>query len=175
MGIRTESLPWIRKKNAQVPLFPPPRYKISLSEGHKDEKLNAEGRIGGKKCLVASDAGALVRVSLSDITAGLPEMDPTTPYVLQMTTGQTLPILKKALVKLPLGRRPLTTWVFVTNIAGEFTQGLNALRARDKYVDLRCAGLRLRDEEWPLWLPGARSHSRPLYDGYQREGSDSVC
>jgi hypothetical protein len=74
-------------------------------------------------------------------------MDPTMPYVLQMASGQTLSILKETLVNLPLGRRPLTTSVFVANISNEFILGLDGLRAHDEYLDLRGEGLRLSDEE----------------------------
>jgi hypothetical protein len=49
---------------------------------------------------------------------GLPERGLTTQYVLQMTSAEILPILKEALVKLILRRRPLMTKVFVANITG---------------------------------------------------------
>jgi hypothetical protein len=73
---------------------------------------------------MAIDTGASVTISLPDIVTGLSEMDPTAPYALQMSSGQTLPILKEASVNVPLVRGPL----FVANIADEFILGLDVLR-----------------------------------------------
>lgn len=80
-----------------------------------------------------------------DITAGLPERELTRPYVLQMVSGKTVPILKEALVELTLGQCPLTTWLFVTKVTDEFILGLDVLCAHDASMDLRCM-LRLREE-----------------------------
>jgi hypothetical protein len=47
---------------------------------------------------VTIDKGAFVNTARLDIAAGLPEIDPATKCVLQMASGETLPILKEALV-----------------------------------------------------------------------------
>jgi hypothetical protein len=74
-----------------------------------------------------------VTIATTDIT----ERSLTTPQVLQMAPGETLPILKEALVKLFLSRRPLTTWVFVAGITYEFILVLDVTRAHDASVDFR--------------------------------------
>jgi hypothetical protein len=53
------------------------------------------------------------------------------------TSGETLPILKKALGTMTLGQRPLTTWVIVANITDEFNQRLDVMHAHDTSTDLR--------------------------------------
>jgi hypothetical protein len=74
-----------------------------MLEKHDDDSLNAKGRIGDKVhvCLVTIDTGAFVR---PDITAGLPERDLATLYILQIASREIFPILNEALVKLILGR-----------------------------------------------------------------------
>jgi hypothetical protein len=43
---------------------------------------------------------------------------------MQMVPGETLPILKKALLQLILGQHPLKIWVFTAEITDEFILGL---------------------------------------------------
>jgi hypothetical protein len=45
--------------------------------------------------------------------------------------GEILQILKEGLVKLTLGWRPQTTWVFVANITNEFLLAPNVLCTHD--------------------------------------------
>lgn len=70
-----------------------------------------------------------------NITAGLPEKYLSTPEALQMVSGQILPILKEALLKLTLGRRLLTKCVFVSKITDEFILGQNVLSTHAASVD----------------------------------------
>jgi hypothetical protein len=51
-------------------------------------------------------------VARPDNTAGLPEMHPNTPYVLQMASREILPILKEALEKLILGLSAVNLGVY---------------------------------------------------------------
>jgi hypothetical protein len=75
-----------------------------------------------------------------------------------------LHILKEAVANPTLGRRPLTTWVFVASITDEFILGLDVLRAHDASLGLRRHVLHLDDKEIPLW----RLRANPvilLYEG----------
>jgi hypothetical protein len=72
-----------------------------------------------------------------DITAGLPEKYLRTPGTLQIESGEVLPILKEALMKLTLWRRLLTKWVFISKIPEELILGLNVLSTHAAFVDLR--------------------------------------
>jgi hypothetical protein len=62
-----------------------------------------------------------------NISTELTERDLTTPYVLQMASGEIPPIFKETLVKLALGRLPLMTLIFVSNITDEFIHRLDTL------------------------------------------------
>jgi hypothetical protein len=86
---------------------------------------------------VTVDIGALMTVARPDTTAGLPVRD-LIIQVLQMASGEILPILKEALVKVTLGQCPLTTWVFVANITDKFILRLDILHANHASVDLGC-------------------------------------
>jgi len=55
---------------------------------------------------------------------------------LQTASGQTIPVLKEALVELTLGQRALKIWVFVAEFTDEFIVGLDVLRTYDASVDL---------------------------------------
>jgi hypothetical protein len=70
------------------------------------------------------------------MVVGQPERKPSRAYVLQTASGETIPVLKEALVELSLGRRALRIWVFVTEVTDEFILGLDVLRAYDASVDL---------------------------------------
>jgi hypothetical protein len=71
-----------------------------------------------------------------------------------MASREILLNLKEALVTLTLGRRPLTTWVFVASIADEFILELEVLRAQNASVDLKRLVLRMGREEVPFQRPG---------------------
>jgi hypothetical protein len=64
-----------------------------------------------------------------------------------MALGETIPVVKEALVELTLGRRALKIWVFVAGITKEFILRLNVLRAYDASVDLGRHLLRMGQEE----------------------------
>jgi len=90
----------------------------------------AEGWIQGKPCRVTIDTGASVTFARPDMV-GQPERKPSKAYVLQMTFGETIPVLKMALVKLTLERRALRIWVFVAEVTKENIVGLDVLRSYD--------------------------------------------
>jgi hypothetical protein len=90
-----------------------------------------------------------------DIAAGWPERQPNPGFTLQNVSGGSLPILKKVLLTLTLGRRPLKMWEFVANTTHELILRLDILRAYDASVDIGSQTLRLADEEVSLWSPGA--------------------
>jgi hypothetical protein len=70
--------------------------------------------------------------------------------MLQMASGEILPILKEALVTLTLGWRPLTTWVLVADIADEFILAFDVLCAQNASVDLKGLVLQMRRGEESL-------------------------
>ena len=106
--------------------------------------------------------GTSVTIVRPDIVAGQPGRKPSRPYVLQTASGETIPVLKEALVELTLGRRALRIWVFVAEVTDEFILELNVLRAYDASVDLGRHLLRLGQEEVALWRPGAQHNSARL-------------
>jgi len=53
-----------------------------------------------------------------------------------MASGETIPVLKEALVELTLVQRALRIWVFVAEVTAEFILGLDVLRDYDASVDL---------------------------------------
>ena len=63
-----------------------------------------------------------VTIARPDIVAGQPERKPSRPYVLQMASGEIVPVLR--------------IWVFVAEVMDEFILGLDVLRAYDASVDL---------------------------------------
>jgi hypothetical protein len=71
-----------------------------MSEKHDHDSVNAKVWMADKLCLVTIATEASVMLAIPVIATGLPERDLTTPYVLQMASGEILLILKKALVKL---------------------------------------------------------------------------
>jgi hypothetical protein len=121
------------------------------------EKMEVhQGKIGAKMLANLNfDTRVPVTIVRPDITRGLPERDLSTPFVLQMASREILPIMKGVLVKLTLGQLPLTTWVLVTNITDEFTQGLYIMQAHNASMDLRQHVLRLGDGEVQLQCPWA--------------------
>jgi hypothetical protein len=113
----------------------PRRFTLNVLAKGPEDRLIADGWIQEKPCFVTIDAGAFVTVARPDIVVGLPERQPSRQYVLQVS-GQTIPIVKKALVDLNLGQRTLNTRVFVADITEEFILGLDILRAYDASVDV---------------------------------------
>lgn len=94
-----------------MPSFLPPYYIHSVSEEIGHDSQNANGQTGDKSCLVTTDTGSSVTMARPDITAGLPKRHLIMLHILQIASGDILPILKEALVKLTLGHRPQMTWV----------------------------------------------------------------
>jgi hypothetical protein len=74
-----------------------------MSTKRSDGCLNTEDWIGGKTCLVTTDIRESVSITWPDVPAGLPKKKSTQLYVLQMVSGEILPVLKEALVQLTLG------------------------------------------------------------------------
>jgi hypothetical protein len=122
--------------------------------GIKDgyNSLHAKGLIGGKAYVMTNDTGASVMVVRRDIAIGLPERDPPMKCAVP-ESGETLTILKEALMTLILGQHQQTTWVFVTNIINDFSRGLNIMHVHDASVDLRHHILRLGDEVSAITVP----------------------
>jgi hypothetical protein len=90
----------------------PHRYTLVVSARQGDDSL----RTRDKSRLVTKDIGIAVTISRPDITEGLPEREMTRLYVPQMTSVETLPVLKEEFAELPLGRSPLTTWCSLTRL-----------------------------------------------------------
>jgi hypothetical protein len=88
-----------------------------------------------------------VTIARPDIVAGLSGRDLSWPYVLQMASGETILIVKKARVELALGRRTLRIWVFVADITDDFILGLDILQANDASMDVGRHVLRLGQNE----------------------------
>jgi hypothetical protein len=108
------------------------------------------------------DTGASVTIARPDTVTGQPERKPSRAYVLQTESGEAIPVLKKALVELTLGRRALRIWVFVVYVTEKFILGLDVLRAYDTSVDLGRHLLRWGREELTLWRTGTRTKSARL-------------
>jgi hypothetical protein len=51
-----------------------------------------------------------------NITTGLPEKKLHQSYILQIASGETLPVRKKMLMKLTLGWSGLYIWVFIAKV-----------------------------------------------------------
>jgi predicted aspartyl protease len=99
---------------------------------------------------VTIDTGASETVARPDVVAGLPERELSQPYVLQTASGETMPVMKEAHVKLTIGQRTLRSWVFVADIADDLILGLDILRAQDASVDIGRRVLRLGQDEVPV-------------------------
>lgn len=68
----------------------------SCHNQHTDEEqqqCNTKGWIGNKSCLVTVNTRASMSIARPNITIGLPDRQQTWPYVLQMTSGETLLVL----------------------------------------------------------------------------------
>jgi hypothetical protein len=82
------------------------------------------------------DTSASVTIARPDIVAGQPDGKPSRAYILQTASGDTITVLKEALIELSLGQRALRFWVFITEITDEFILGIDVLWAYDVSVDL---------------------------------------
>jgi hypothetical protein len=111
---------------------------------------------------VIIDTGASVTIARPDIVARQLERKPSRAYVLQTDSGETIPMLKEALVELTLGQPVLRIWVFVAEVTDEFILGLDVLRVYDASVDLGRHVLLLGQEEVTLLRPGAQPKSARL-------------
>ena len=98
-------------------------------------------------------------------SAGLPKRVKLPKFILQVASGETLSILKEALVTLTMGWRPLTTWVLVADITDEFVLAFNVLRAHSASVELKRLMLQMRRGEVSLQRPEARPRSHPAARG----------
>jgi hypothetical protein len=58
-------------------------------------------------------------------------------YILHTASGETLHILKEALVELPCGWHPFQSWVFITEISVMFILGLDTLYLHSESADLK--------------------------------------
>jgi uncharacterized protein (DUF1684 family) len=85
---------------------------------------------------VTIDTGASVTIAWPNIVTGHFERKPNRAYILQKASGETIPVLKEAVVELTLGRETLRIWVFVAEITDEFILGLDVLQAYDASVDV---------------------------------------
>jgi hypothetical protein len=79
---------------------------LKLITKRTENCLVAQGWIGNKACLVTIDTGACVTVARPDNVAGCLERKPSQCYRLTTVSGESPPILKKALVELTLGLWP---------------------------------------------------------------------
>lgn len=96
----------------------------------------ADGWIHEKPCRMTIDSGASVTSDRSDIVAGIPERNPSRPYVLQRGSGETIPVVTQARVELTLWQRALKIWFFIPYITDDFILGLDIPRAYDASVDV---------------------------------------
>jgi hypothetical protein len=80
-----------------------PHFTLNVLAERGGDTLIAEGWVRDKLCLVTIDTRVSVTIARLDIIAGQPEMKPSWPYVLQMMSRETIPILKETLVQLTLG------------------------------------------------------------------------
>jgi hypothetical protein len=144
-----------RKTSGNQRLHSRPHLTFNIIAKRSNNMLFAQSSIGDKPWLLTINTGVSVMIARPDIMVGLPQIDLSMLYVLQMASGEILLILKEALVKLTLRGRPLAAWAFVANITDKFILGLDVLCTHDASLDLRYQALRLGDEEVPLWCLGA--------------------
>jgi predicted aspartyl protease len=134
-------------RRVSEPSITPPRFTVKVLAEWAKGRLTADGWIQEKPCRVTIDTGAPATVTRPDIVAGLPERELSRPYVLQMASGETIPVVKEARVELTIGRRTLRSWVFVADIKDDFILGLDILRAYNASVDTGRRVLRLGQDE----------------------------
>jgi hypothetical protein len=88
-----------------------------------EERLVTDGWMQERPCHVTIDAGAFVTVARPDIVVGLPERRLGRQCILQVGLGQTIIVMKEALVELTLGQRALKIWVFRRRYNGRVHPG----------------------------------------------------
>jgi hypothetical protein len=71
------------------------------------------------------------------IIAGLPKIELSLSYVLQIGSGQTFPVLKEGMVELTLGWHPMRTCMFIAKITDKFVLS-GCLVSHDAPNDLGC-------------------------------------
>jgi hypothetical protein len=103
-----------------------------------------------RPCRVTIDDGVFVTVARPDNVVVLPERRPGRQCVLQVGSGRTIPVVKKALVQLTLGQRALKIWVFVADVTDKFILGLDILRSYHTTLDVGGNVIRLDQEEVPV-------------------------
>jgi hypothetical protein len=86
--------------------FLPTWVMFGMRAKRDDSNQIAQGWIGDRPCLVIINTGVPMPTTRPDITAGWPKRNQSQCYVLQIASGETLPILKEALVELTLGQEP---------------------------------------------------------------------
>jgi hypothetical protein len=111
---------------------------------------------------VTVDTGAYVTVARPYIVGRWPESEPNPGFTLHTVSGKSLPIFKKVLLPLNLGRCQLKMWVFVANITDELILGLDKLSAYEASVDTGRQKLRLAEEEISLCSLGAGPRTSSL-------------
>jgi hypothetical protein len=147
-----EKLVKYRKEENMKTSFSSSRHTDGV-KGKLYQNLKVDGRIGDKPCLVSVDTGASTTVVRSDMAEGLPERHIPMRVYLQCISGQAIPVLKEALVRLTLGNSTLILWVQVADITEEFSLGLDVMYKHDVVVDLKRHVLRVGGEEVPLRRP----------------------
>jgi hypothetical protein len=60
-----------------------------------DSSLNSKGWVGDKPCFVTIDTREAMTLARPEIATSLPERRLSQPHILQMASGETLPILKE--------------------------------------------------------------------------------
>jgi hypothetical protein len=105
------------------------------------DNIITEEWIGDKSCIMTIDAEASLMIVRPDITTGFPERELTRPYLLQVASGKTLPILKEAFIELTLEWLPLKTGVFFDNTTNKFPLGMDVLHTQDASMDMGCCAL----------------------------------
>jgi hypothetical protein len=147
-----EKLVKYRKEENMKASFSSSRHADGV-KGKLYQNLKVDGRIGDKPCLVSVDTGASTTVVRSDMAEGLPERHLPMRVYLQCISGQAIPVLKEALVKLTLGKSTLILWVQVADITEEFSLGLDVMYKHHVIVDLKRHVLRVGNEEVSLRRP----------------------
>jgi hypothetical protein len=95
--------------------------------------------------------------------------------VLQTASGETIPVSKEAHVELTMGRRTLSSWVFVADIKDDFLLGLDILRAHDTSVDIGRRVLRLGQDEVPVREASTASELKRARPTENRSNWRPVC
>lgn len=90
----------------------------------------------GKPCRVTTDTEASLTITRPGTVAGHPERKLSQLYVLQMASGETIPVLNEAMVDLTLGWSTVKISVFIAESTEVLILGLDVLQANDTSIDL---------------------------------------